>query len=68
MVAGPRTATETDEGFALALTEEGDVYSWGRGSKHRLGHSNTDNVKSPKLIEGLVGKNIKMVTIDLYLY
>jgi len=31
VVAGPRVRTSTDEGFALALTDTGVVYSWGRG-------------------------------------
>ena len=39
LVAGPRVATSTDEGFAVALTDSGDVYSWGKGYKGRLGHS-----------------------------
>ena len=66
MVAGPRIGVTTDEGYALALSEEGEVYSWGRGSKGRLGHNNNDNVKSPKLIEALAGKNIKMVNIIIF--
>ena len=33
VVAGPRVSTSTDEGFALALTDAGDVYSWGKGYK-----------------------------------
>ena len=33
VVAGPRVSTSTDEGFALALTDTGMVYSWGKGYK-----------------------------------
>ena len=31
VVAGPRVSAPIDEGFALALTSGGEVYSWGRG-------------------------------------
>ena len=31
VVAGPRVSAPIDEGFALALTNMGEVYSWGRG-------------------------------------
>ena len=88
----------TDEGFALALTTTGMVYSWGRGTKvrgvrvgsvrvrvggggvggvewviesaispcslynlGRLGHTTAENVRSPKLVEALAGRDIKMV-------
>ena len=63
MVAGPRTTASTDEGYALALTDTGDVYGWGKATKGRLGLSTSDNVKAPKLIEALSGRDIKMVTV-----
>ena len=62
LVAGSRVSTSTDEGFALALSDSGDVYSWGKGYKGRLGHSSTENVRSPKMVDALGGKDIKMVT------
>ena len=37
VVAGPRVSTSTDEGFALALTDTGVVYSWGKGYKGECG-------------------------------
>lgn len=34
----------------VAVTEEGDVYSWGRGRSGALGHGNRDDVSTPKKI------------------
>lgn len=62
VVAGPRVSTTTDEGFALALTETGDVYSWGKGYKGRLGHLGSDNVRAPKMIDAFSSLDIVMVT------
>lgn len=64
LVAGSRVSTSTDEGFALALSDSGDVYSWGKGYKGRLGHSSTENVRSPKMVDALGGKDIKMVLVS----
>ena len=61
IVGGPRVTSYSEEGFALALTHSGDIYSWGKGYKGRLGHPITENVRTPKLIEALASKNIKMV-------
>lgn len=64
MVAGPRVNVNTDEGYALALTDRGEVYSWGKGTKYRLGHTeDSNNMKTPKLIQALSGMDIKMVII-----
>ncbi len=62
VVAGPRVSSYSEEGFALALTHSGDVYSWGKGYKGRLGHPIAENVRTPKLVEALASKNIKMVS------
>jgi alpha-tubulin suppressor-like RCC1 family protein len=61
VVAGPRVASATDEGFALALTDAGEVYGWGKSSKGRLGLSTSDTIKSPRLVEALSGKDIIMI-------
>ena len=63
LVAGSRVSTSTDEGFALALSDSGDVYSWGKGYKGRLGHSSTENVRSPKMVDALGGKDVKTVLV-----
>ena len=63
VVAGPRVLSAYDDGFALALTDQGEVYSWGKSSKGRLGHTTTDNVRAPRIIDPLSGKDIKQVKI-----
>ena len=62
LVAGSRVSPSTDDGFALVLSDSGDVYSWGKGYKGRLGHSSSENIRSPKMVDALGGKDIKMVT------
>jgi len=64
VVAGPRIGLNGNDGFALALTDAGEVYSWGKGNKGRLGHNNVETIRSPKVIESLAGKNIKMVSFE----
>lgn len=39
----------------IALGKTGLLYSWGKGSKYRLGHGSEDDVGCPKLIEALMG-------------
>lgn len=41
--------------FVIALGKTGLLYSWGKGSKYRLGHGSEDDVGCPKLIEALMG-------------
>lgn len=43
----------------VAVTEEGEVYTWGLGKSGALGHGNYDQVDMPKKVEGLA--NIKKV-------
>ena len=61
VVAGVRVTTATEEGFAIALTNTGDVYSWGKSYRGRLGHPTADNQRTPKLVEALAGKDCKQV-------
>jgi len=37
----------------VALSEDGNVYSWGYGKNGALGHKETIDVTQPKRIEGL---------------
>ena len=37
----------------MALTESGDVYSWGAGSALQLGHGSKVNEEVPRLVEVL---------------
>ena len=45
-----------------AITQEGVLYTWGKGSLGRLGHGNSDDVKTPKVVEGL--SSVKVVDVD----
>ncbi|KAG8235158.1 hypothetical protein J437_LFUL015198, partial [Ladona fulva] len=50
--------------FSVAITKSGAVYTWGKGDSHRLGHGpSEDHVRYPKLVEGLLGKNVKSVAV-----
>uniref|UniRef100_T1IYS2 HECT-type E3 ubiquitin transferase n=1 Tax=Strigamia maritima TaxID=126957 RepID=T1IYS2_STRMM len=42
----------------LALSAEGEVYSWGEGDDGKLGHSNKSSCDRPRLIETLRGKEV----------
>nr|XP_060475623.1 E3 ubiquitin-protein ligase HERC2 [Panthera onca] len=44
--------------FSIALTKDGQVYSWGKGDNQRLGHGTEEHVRYPKLLEGLQGKKV----------
>nr|XP_028706483.1 E3 ubiquitin-protein ligase HERC2-like isoform X2 [Macaca mulatta] len=44
--------------FSIALTKDGQVYSWGKGDNQRLGHGPEGHVPYPKLLEGLRGKKV----------
>lgn len=45
----------------IALTENGDVYTWGMGQYGRLGHGDEENLSMPVRVEGLVGHKISSV-------
>ena len=53
---------KSGDGHSLAITNTGQVYSWGEGSYGRLGHGDTVTVKSPKLIEAL--KDVVVVQVS----
>ena len=63
VVAGPRVSMPADDGFALALTDSGNVYSWGKDYRGRLGHPLSENIRSPKLIDAFLSKDVKMVSL-----
>ncbi|KAG8176599.1 hypothetical protein JTE90_026848 [Oedothorax gibbosus] len=44
--------------ICIALTRNGDVFTWGKGDNIRLGHSFEEHSKFPKHIEALSGKRI----------
>ena len=52
----------------VSLTPEGDVQTWGHGTKGRLGHGDKDDVDKPKLAvtTSLRGKEVVHVACGLY--
>jgi RCC1 and BTB domain-containing protein len=42
----------------VALTDTGDVYTWGNGDHGKLGHGDTMKVTVPRLVEALLGKHV----------
>ncbi|XP_042446217.1 PH, RCC1 and FYVE domains-containing protein 1-like isoform X3 [Zingiber officinale] len=44
------------------LTSRSEVYTWGRGSNGRLGHGDTEDRKTPSLIEALKDRHVKSIS------
>ncbi|XP_019851476.1 PREDICTED: E3 ubiquitin-protein ligase HERC2-like [Amphimedon queenslandica] len=47
---------------SAAVTEDGVLYTWGKGSYGRLGHGNAEDKLIPTIVEGLNG--VKIVQVD----
>ncbi|KAJ1627075.1 regulator of chromosome condensation 1/beta-lactamase-inhibitor protein II [Pavlovales sp. CCMP2436] len=59
---GKRAVAVSCGGYhTLALTDEGEVYSWGRGEWGRLGHGGAGSFNRPERLEQLVGTKVARV-------
>ncbi|ONM37400.1 Regulator of chromosome condensation (RCC1) family protein [Zea mays] len=47
---------------AIALTSDGEVFTWGRGTHGQLGHGNLDNMPHPKLVKFLENHTVTCVS------
>lgn len=58
------TFKKVNAGFthSLAISEAGQVYSWGEGVFLQLGHGNKNDVKTPKKIESISDKKFASVS------
>ncbi|RLU17868.1 hypothetical protein DMN91_010107 [Ooceraea biroi] len=54
-----KVAVHSGGKHALALTQDGKVFSWGEGEDGKLGHGNCVSLDKPKLIEALKSKRIR---------
>ncbi|CAL9194639.1 PH, RCC1 and FYVE domains-containing protein 1-like isoform X1 [Musa acuminata AAA Group] len=44
------------------LTSRSEVYTWGKGSNGRLGHGDTEDRKTPTLVEALKDRHVKSIS------
>jgi alpha-tubulin suppressor-like RCC1 family protein len=44
---------QAGEQFSMALTDLGDVFTWGRGKEGQLGHNSKENADTPRKVDAL---------------
>ncbi|KAK2709534.1 hypothetical protein QYM36_013262, partial [Artemia franciscana] len=49
--------------FSLALTNAGQVWTWGKGDYYRLGHGSEQHVRKPTVVETLRGEKVVSVAV-----
>mmetsp|Transcript_35085 Transcript_35085/g.91983 ORF Transcript_35085/g.91983 Transcript_35085/m.91983 type:complete len:285 (+) Transcript_35085:329-1183(+) len=49
------SSVAADDNHTLVLSEDGAIYSFGWGDAGRLGHGDEENLRTPRVIEGLRG-------------
>ncbi|GIY42325.1 e3 ubiquitin-protein ligase HERC2 [Caerostris extrusa] len=49
--------------ICIALAQNGDVYTWGKGDNIRLGHSSDEYSRFPKLVESLSSKKVVDIAV-----
>ena len=59
------SSSRGSDGHTLALTMDGDVFSWGDGDYGKLGHGNSSTQKYPKLIQGPLPGKVFITTKQL---
>ncbi|XP_049884481.1 probable E3 ubiquitin-protein ligase HERC2 isoform X2 [Pectinophora gossypiella] len=57
------TRVYTGEHWHAALTDGGQVYTWGKGDGYRLGHGTLESIRIPKMLEGLQGIRIVELSV-----
>ena len=57
-----KVAVNSGGKHCLALSSEGDVFSWGEGDDGKLGHDNKNSCDRPRVVEALRGKDISDIS------
>ncbi|CAI2374245.1 unnamed protein product [Moneuplotes crassus] len=50
----------------MALSSQGQVYSWGNGNQGQLGHGTTHDIKSPLIIKDLIQMSINQIACGYF--
>ena len=66
-LAGQRVvAVSAGAAHSLALTADGAVWSWGRGTYGRLGHGDEQDELLPKKVEAFAGQRVVAVSAAIF--